>query len=118
MHASHVLVYALPVLGFYAVGVTMAAEAEEDALPFPPPFTRPVGVALAIKLLLVPAVVLMLSALIIDIPESYPSLAAMATAINTLVIGHQFGLDRALIASAIVWSTTVVVVAGLVVSLL
>ncbi len=131
LHASHVLVYALPVLGFYAVGVTMAAEAETDsnysasmpnrsagAVKFPPPFTPAVAVALGLKLLVVPAIVLGLAAALIDIPDSYGSQAAMASAINCLVIAHQFGLDRALVAAAIAWSTAIAVIAGLTVSLL
>lgn len=127
LDASHVLVYALPLLGFYAVGVTMAAEAEGESasmpnrsrqVKFPPRFTRAVAVALAIKLLLVPGIVLGLSAALIDIPDSYGSQAAMASAINCLVIAHQFGLDRALVAGVIAWSTGIVVAAGLVASLL
>lgn len=117
VNASHTLVYGLPILGFYAVGVTLAGEAEEDRK-FPPPFTRAVAVALVIKLALVPGIVLGLSAALIDIPESYGSQAAMASAINTLVIAHQFDLDRALVAAAITWSTAVVVVAGLATALL
>ena len=53
-----------------------------------------------------------------DVPESYPSQAAMASAINTLVIAHEYGLDRALVAAAIAWSTVIVVAAGLLAALL
>jgi predicted permease len=66
----------------------------------------------------VPATVLGLAAAVIDIPDSYGSQAAMASAINCLVIAHQFGLDRALVAGVIAWSTGIVVLAGLVLSLL
>lgn len=120
VNASHTLVYALPVLGFYAVGVTLAAEAGEDQIKFkfPPPFTGAVAAALAIKLALVPGMVLGLSAALVDIPDSYGSQAAMASAINTMVIAHQFDLDRELVAAAITWSTAVVVVAGLAMALL
>jgi len=34
------------------------------------------------------------------------------------VVAHEYGLDRALVAGAIAWSTAIVVVAGLVVALL
>ena len=118
VNASHTLVYALPVLGFYAVGVTLAAESAEDHVKFPPPFTKPVAVALAIKLLLVPGIVLGLSAALFDIPDSYGPQAAMASAINALVIAHQFDLDRALVAAAIAWSTALVVAGGLAATLL
>ena len=118
VRATHELVYVLPVIGFFVVGVTLSAEAEEDRLGFPPPFTRPVAAALVMKLVLLPGVVLALSALLIDIPRPYPVQAAMASAINTLLIAHKFGLDRALIASVVAWSTALVVAAGLAVSLL
>jgi predicted permease len=115
--ASHVVVYGLLPLGFFVVGVTLATEAEEGVVRFPPPVTPPVGVALVLKLLVVPAVVLILSEAIIDVPDSFPVQAAMASAINSIVIGHEYGLDSGLIASAIAWSTAIVVGAGLVVAL-
>lgn len=115
--ASRIAVFAMLPLGFFVVGVTLASEAEEGAIRFPPPLTTPVGVALALKLLLMPAVVFGLSRLIIDVPESYVSQAAMACGINGVLIAHVYGLDRSLAASAIAWSTTVVVAAGLVVAL-
>ena len=115
--ASHVVVYGLLPLGFFVVGVTLANEAEEGVLRFPPPVTPPVAVALGLKLLVVPAVVLVLSELIIDVPDSFPVQAAMASAINSIVIGHEYGLDSGLIASAIAWSTAIVVAAGLIAAL-
>ena len=42
----------------------------------------------------------------------------MASAINGIVVAHQYGLDRALVASVIAWSTAIVVAAGLAVALL
>jgi predicted permease len=111
-------VFAMLPLGFFVVGVTLAGEAEEGSIRFPPPITAPVSVALVLKLLLVPAVVFALSRLIIDVPDSYFSQAAMASGINSVLVAHAYGLDRALAASAIAWSTAIVVVAGLAVALL
>ena len=116
--ASHVIVFALLPFGFFVVGVTLATEAEAGVIRFPPPLTRPVLVALGLKLLAVPGVVLALSATVHEVPESFPAQAAMASAINSILIGHEYGLDSSLIASAIAWSTGIVVVAGLAVSLL
>jgi malate permease and related proteins len=116
--ASQIAVFAMLPLGFFVVGVTLAGEAEEGSIKFPPPVTAPVGVALGLKLLLVPAVVFTLSQLIIDVPDSYFSQAAMASGINTVLVAHTYGLDRALAAGAIAWSTAIVVVAGLAVALL
>ena len=42
----------------------------------------------------------------------------MASAINTLVVAHEYGLDRGLVAAAIAWSTAVVAVAGVVLAAL
>lgn len=116
--ASRLAVFAMMPLGFFVVGVTLAAEAEEGAIKFPPPLTAPVGVALALKLLLFPAVVFGLSRLIIDVPDPYYSQAAMGCGINSVLIAHTYGMDRSLAASAVAWSTAIVVAAGLVAALL
>lgn len=118
VEASQIAVFAMLPLGFFVVGVTLAGEAEEGSIRFPPPVTAPVGVALGLKLLLVPAVVFGLSQLLIDVPDSYFSQAAMASGINTVLVAHTYGLDRSLAASAIAWSTAIVVVAGLLVALI
>ena len=115
--ASRVAVIALLPLGFFVVGVTLAAEAEEGALRFPPPLSRAVGVALVLKLLVAPAIMLALSQVVLSVPDPYLVQAAMASAINAIVIAHEYGLDRGLAAGAIAWSTAIVVVAGLVVAL-
>lgn len=117
VEASQLAVFAMLPMGFFVVGVTLASEAEEGAIKFPPPLTVPVAVAIALKLLLLPAIVAGLSWLIIDIPDPYISQAAMACGINGVLIAHVYGLDRNLAASAIAWSTAIVVAAGLVVAL-
>ncbi|HYI98362.1 MAG TPA: AEC family transporter [Thermoleophilaceae bacterium] len=116
--ASQLAVFAMLPMGFFVVGVTLASEAEEGAIRFPPPVTQPVAVALGLKLLLVPAVVFTLAHLLIEVPDSYVSQAAMASGINSVLVAHTYGLDRALAASAIAWSTAIVVVTGLIVALL
>jgi predicted permease len=118
VHASRVLVVAILPIGFFAVGVTLAAAAEEGESKFPPPLTRDVAAAVAIKLTVPPLVVLALSALVIDVPTAYVTQAAMASGLNNLVVAHSYGLDRRLAAAAIAWSTAVVAVAGLAVALL
>jgi predicted permease len=112
------VVFAILPLGFFVVGITLAAEAEEGAVRFPPPLSLAVGVALALKLLVAPAIVLALSQLVLDVPDPYLVQAAMASAINAIVIAHEYGLDGGLTAAAIAWSTAIVVVAGLAVALL
>ena len=114
--ASQLLVFLILPLGFFAVGVTLASEAGSGKATFLT-LTPPIAAALFLKLLFAPAIVLALSETIIGVPDSYLSQAAMASAINTLVVADQYGLDRALAAAAIAWSTAIVVTAGLAVAL-
>jgi predicted permease len=77
-----------------------------------------VGLALALKLLVAPSVVIGLSLLLIEVPDPYFAQAAMASAINAIVVAHIYGLDRQLVAAVIAWSTAIVAVAGVVAALL
>ena len=115
--ASQALVVLILPLGFFAVGVILAAEREHGATRFPPPLDAPVACAAALKLLVPPAVVFALSRALVDVPEVYLTQAGMASAINTIVVAHAYGLDRRLTASAIAWTTALVVAAGLVAAL-
>ena len=112
--ASQVLVVLILPLGFFAVGVILAAEAEEGRIGFPPRLDAPVASAVGLKLLVAPAVVLGLSQALLEIPNVYLTQAAMASAINTVVVANEYGLDRRLTAAAITWTTALVVGAGLV----
>jgi len=118
VEASRVAVIAFVPLGFFAVGVTLAQESEEGALPFPPRMTAPIASALGLRLLAAPLVLLGLAAPLVALPDAYLLMAAMPTGINTLVVAHVYGLDLRIAAGAIAWSTTIVVVAGVVAALL
>lgn len=111
--ASRVAVLALVPLGFFAVGVTLAAEAEEGALAFPPPLTAPVAAVLLLRLAAAPALLYLLAAPLIDLPGPYLLMAAMPCGVNTLVVAHAYGLDMRIAAGAVAWSTALVVVAAL-----
>jgi predicted permease len=113
--ASRVAVLALVPLGFFAVGVTLAAEAEEGVPVFPPPLTRPVALVLALRLAVAPALLYLLSLPLIALPDSYLLLAAMPCGINTLVVAHAYGLDMRIAAGAVAWSTGLVVAIALIV---
>lgn len=112
--ASRVLVFAMLPLGFFAVGVTLAEEAEEGKAPFPPPLSRPVAVALGLRLLFAPLLLLALAAPLIDIPDAYLLSAAMATGLNGLIVADAYGLDVGIASGAIAWSTAAVLLVGLV----
>ncbi len=112
--ASQLLIVAILPIGFFAVGATLAEGAEHGELPLPPPLTRQVLVSLAGRLLLAPALLLLLAAPLIDLPPAYLLLAAMPAGLNGMVVSHAYGLDNQIVAEAIVWSTAIVIAAALV----
>jgi malate permease and related proteins len=111
--ASQVLAVAMLPIGFFAVGATLADGAEHGELPIPPPLTRPVALAVGARLVLAPALLMLLAAPLIDLPPSYRLLSAMPTGINALVVSHAYGLDNRIVAEAITWSTAIVVIGAL-----
>jgi predicted permease len=111
---SQVLLVAILPIGFFAVGATLAENAEHGELPMPPPLTRPVLVALGSRLLLVPALLTLMAAPLIDLPAAYRLMAAMPSGINSMVVAHAYGLDMEITAEAVTWSTTIVVLGALV----
>jgi predicted permease len=111
--ASQVLVVAILPIGFFAVGATLAENAEQGELPMPPPLTRPVAVALGARLALAPALLMLLAAPLIDLPAAYRLLSAMPSGINSMVVAHAYGLDMEITAEAVTWSTAIVVLAAL-----
>ena len=115
---TQALVFAILPFGFFAVGVTLAAESRAQRTRLVRWITKPVAVAVALKLVVPPAVVVLLSAAVIHVPTPYVVQAGMASAINTLVVAHEYELDRGLVAGAIAWSTALVSCAGLIVAAL
>jgi predicted permease len=112
--ASQVLAVAILPIGFFAVGATLAEGAEHGELPFPPPITKPVALAVGARLAIAPALLMLLAAPLIDLPSAYRLMSAMPTGINAMVVSHAYGLDNKTVAEAITWSTAIVVVAALV----
>lgn len=118
VNASHAVVIALLPVGFFTVGVNLSAERLRDAAPLLARPDRRVAVAAGLRLGVTPVLLGAVSVLGVAIPSAYVLQAAMPTGINSLVVGQAFGLDQRLIATAIVWSTATVLVAGLLISLL
>lgn len=112
--ASQVLAMAVLPIGFFAVGATLAEGAERGQLPFPPPVTRPVALAVGSRLILAPALLTVLAAPLIDLPSAYRLMSAMPIGLNSLVVSHAYGLDNRTIAESIVWSTAIVIVAAII----
>jgi predicted permease len=111
---SRVLVVAMLLAGFYAVGVYLSSERREDQAPLLERPDRPVLLALGLRLLSAPAILLGLSVVFVRVPNAYLLESAMPTGINSLIVGHSYGLDQQLIATIIVWSTVTMLVGGLV----
>jgi predicted permease len=116
--ASRVLVLCVPVLGFFAVGVTLAEEAEEGALKFPPPLTPAIGAGIVIRLLVAPVVLLALAAPLIDLPSAFLLASTMPAGLHIVVLAHIYGLDVPFAAGAITWTTMVAVPVLLVASVI
>ncbi|HEX6228853.1 MAG TPA: AEC family transporter [Solirubrobacterales bacterium] len=110
---SQGIVIAILPIGFFAVGATLAENAEQGRLPMPPPLTRPVALAVGARLAVAPALLILLAAPVVDLPAAYLLLAAMPTGINSMVVAHAYGLDMEITAEAVTWSTGIVVLAAL-----
>lgn len=112
---ARVLLICLAPVGFFVVGVQLAAE----RIGLPPPLTAPVVTVVALRLVLAPLLLLALArATATDVPDAYLLQAAMPVGVNTLVVAHAYDLDRGLAASALAWSTTLALAAALAASLL
>jgi malate permease and related proteins len=110
---SQALIVAILPIGFFAVGATLAENAEHGELPMPPPLTRPVVLTVVTRLAVVPALLMLLAAPLIDLPAAYRLLSAMPSGLNSLVVAHAYGLDMEITAEAVTWSTAIVVLAAL-----
>jgi predicted permease len=111
--ASRVLVVLMAPIGFFALGV-FASQAALPKRSFPPRASAAVAAVSALKLCVPVAVVFACARLVHDVPDAYLVQAAMPTGINTLLLISAYSLDRALIAGAIVYTTSAVLGWGLV----
>jgi predicted permease len=107
--ASRLLVLSVPVLGFFAIGVTLAEEADDGALVFPPPLTPGIGVAILLRGIVAPGLFFLLAAPFIDLPSAFLLMAAMPAGLHIVVLAHVYGLDIPFAAGLIVWTTMVTV---------
>jgi predicted permease len=111
---SQALIVAILPIGFFAVGATLAEGAEHGELPLPPPLSGPVLLTLFSRLVLVPALLLLMAAPLIDLPPAYRLMSAMPTGLNAMIVSHAYGLDNQIVAEAVTWSTGIVILAALV----
>jgi predicted permease len=111
---ARIAIFAMLPLGFLVVGITLADEADEGALSFPPPLTRPVALVVLLRMALTPAILIAVSLLVVTLPAPFLVLAAMPVGVNTVIVAHATGLDLRLTSASIAWSTTVAVAGVLV----
>jgi predicted permease len=114
--ASRVLVFAMLPAGFLAVGIHLAASLPRT-LAVPPLFNRELGLAVVLRLLVAPLLLLLVTLPLIDLPAPYLLMAAMPCGINVLLIANVYGLERRLAAAMIAWSTALVLAAVIAVTL-
>ncbi len=108
---SWVLVILILPVGFFAVGAVLAEEERIGAIRLPPKIHKPVAGVIFARLLLSPALLIVLSMPFSGIPRSFYLMAAMPTGLNSMIVGHAYGLDLRTTAEALVY-TTAIVVAG------
>lgn len=103
-------VYAILPVGFFAVGVTlMRLRDSGERAP-----RKAVALAILLRNVTAPALFLLLGLLLLpDASRAFALQAAMPCGLNALVVGHAFDLDRGLIATAIAWSTGIVLAVAL-----
>ena len=109
--ASRIAIVAILPLGFFAVGAALAEEADDGAMPVPPPLDAPVATAVALRLVVAPSLLYLLALPLIDLPDTYLLLATMPSGINSMIVTHAYGLDLRISAGAVAWSTAIAVAA-------
>lgn len=115
--ASRIAVIGLLPLGFFAVGAALGEDRDEGAVRLPPPLTPQVGTVAVIKLALMPALLYLAAAPLIDLPQTFLLLAAMPSGLNSMIVAHTYGLDLKTTAGALTWTTAIVVPVALIASL-
>ncbi|MFA9400026.1 MAG: AEC family transporter [Acidobacteriota bacterium] len=115
---SWVLVILILPVGFFAVGAVLAEEERIGAIRLPPKIHKPVAAVIFTRLLLSPALLIVLSMPFSGIPRSFYLMAAMPTGLNSMIVGHAYGLDLRTTAEALVYTTAIVVTGAVAWSLL
>ena len=107
---SRIFVVAILPIGFFAVGASLAEESAEGRVGFPPAITTPVITAVSMRLAVVPALLFLFAAPLIDLPGAYLLQAATPCGLNSMIVAEAYGLDVRIVAASITWSTVIAVV--------
>ena len=112
---SRVLIVALLPIGFFAVGAGLAEEQQEHSPTVEGrQMKSSITTIVALKLVVMPALLWAIALPFLDLPDTYLLLAAMPCGINALIVAHLYGLDHRLTAKAVAWATGIVLVVSLV----
>ena len=107
---SRVLVVIPLVVGFFAVGAILTEEVRGGVMKVPPRPHKPLGAVMLCRLVAAPALLFLFTLPFSGVPDSYYLLAVMPTGLNSLIVGHAYGLDLRTAAEAIVYTTVIVLV--------
>lgn len=110
LDVATIAVYATLPLGFFAVGATIQRLRGDDTRPP----RKAVALVVVLRIVVAPALFALTVLVLPSEPRAFMLQAAMPCGINALVVGHAFDLDRGLIATAIAWSTGIVLAGALV----
>ena len=112
---SRIFVVAILPIGFFAVGASLAEESDEGRVGFPPAVTAPVVTAVSMRLMVVPGLLFLFAAPLIDLPGAYLLQAAMPCGLNSMIVAEAYGLDVRIVAASITWSTVIAVLVAAIV---
>lgn len=107
---SRVLVLIPLVVGFFAVGAILTEEVRAGVMKVPPRPDKPLGVVIVGRLIAAPGLLLLFTLPFSDVPTSYYLLAVMPTGLNSMIVGHAYGLDLRTAAESIVYTTVIVLI--------
>ncbi|MCB0863466.1 MAG: hypothetical protein KDB66_09680 [Solirubrobacterales bacterium] len=105
---SRILVLLPLVVGFFAVGAILTEEVRDGVMKVPPRPHKPLGAVMFCRLIAAPSLLFLFTLPFSGIPSSYYLLAVMPTGLNSMIVGHAYGLDLRTCAEAIVYTTTIV----------
>ena len=114
--AAHLLVYLLIPLGFFAVGVNLSGHAAGGITGSLGKPTPAVLVVVGLRVFGATAILAALSLAVPQVPTAYFLQMSMASAVATLIIGQTYRLNQRLIASSVVWTTALVLIAAVVIA--
>lgn len=105
---SRALVLLPLVVGFFAVGALLTEEVRAGVIKVPPRPHKPLGAVILCRLVAAPALLFLFTLPFSGVPPSYYLLAVMPTGLNSMIVGHAYGLDLRTCAESIVYTTTIV----------